>query len=410
MPRGLVITTLLVFTAALFAAAMSQLESHRDSGIGGRESGQFPASPIPNLQSPPAPPPPDSRIPIPESPSIPLLGFTLNLHHNNEHELYQQAVTDLADMGFDTVQFTVPVFQTDGRSDEIRIETGPGRGPRADRLIDLIRRARARRMTVILSPILLFTKPRGDEWRGKISPHDWNNWWTSYRRMTEHFLQIAAEHDVRIYVVGSELLSTENQPHRWQAIIAAARSRFRGQLTYASHWDRYDAPAFWKQLDLVSVNEYFDVTQGRGLHRGATDGAEASLAAAWGRRRDTLLAFAARVGKPLLFTELGYPSLPWALERPWKYTHTGVPADHDAQAAGYRAFLSAWRPQLVARPGGNDGADPGPSPALTGTAPFAGVVFYEWDPYRRGEPTDTHYGIRGKPAESMLRELLNGRK
>ena len=387
MTRWLFILTLLVFIAAMAAAALTEKVDRR------AVHHPIVAAPAPSPQA-------QRPAPLPS----PLVGFTLNLHHNDDHALYRQAVTDLADMGFNAVQFTVPVFQTDGQANDIRIETGPARGPRADRLIDLIALARRRGMTVMLAPIVLFTHPRGDEWRGKLSPLDWDQWWTGYERISAFFLDIAIEHDVQVYVIGSELLTTERQSQRWRSLIASARQRFNGHLTYASHWDRYDVPAFWDSLDFVGVNDYFDMTDGRGA---LAD--QAALNAACSRRRDQLLTFAARVGKPLLLTEVGFPSLPWAVERPWKYTHDGAPADHDAQAAGYSALLHAWGPLLANAPK-RALADPSASGRTTNPPAFAGVMFYEWDPYRRGESTDTHYGIRGKPAESLLRELLEGRK
>ena len=82
--------------------------------------------------------------------------------------------------------------------------------------------------------------------------------------------------------------------------------------------------------------------------------------------RHRLLAYGAARRRPILFTEIGYPSLPWALRSPWNYGNDSDAApDHAAQARGYQAFLDAWGDLLATRPN---------------TALLAGVLFYHWAP------------------------------
>jgi hypothetical protein len=59
------------------------------------------------------------------------------------------------------------------------------------------------------------------------------------------------------------------------------------------------------------------------------------------------------------------------------------------QADGYRAFLDVWGDLLA-----------------EGDPRFAGVCFYEWDPYHAGGPGDTGYGVRGKPALEVLGKYM----
>ncbi len=334
-----------------------------------------------------------ARARIESRSTLPHCGFAISLHHTDHFADYLASVDQIAAMGFDSLAVVTPAFQPHGASDSVRLETGPGRGPHREQLVRLLRHARARGLDTLLMPVVLFTAPRGNEWRGKIHPGDWDAWWASYRRVLDHFLQVAIDADVTVFSVGSELLSTERQPDRWAALIAHARSRFSGRLTYSTNWDHYHVPTVWGDLDYIGISGYWDIT-------GLTDPDAPDpnkLAERWSQIRDRVLEFGRSQNRPVMFTEIGYPSLPWALTDPWNYVNgSDAFADGDRQAMGYSAFLAAWT-DLLAAPAPVTGAPPNP---------LAGVFFYEWDPYHQGGPADTGYGVRGKPAERILRRWL----
>jgi len=369
---------------------------------------------------PPAlPTPPASTNPQPAGASI--VGFAINFHHTDDVAPFLRAVDELASLGFNAVEVLTPAFQRDGVATEISVQYGPGLSPRRDDLLALLRHAKARGMTTPLMPRVVFTNPRGNEWRGKINPEDWDAWWVSYRRNLDYFIDIAREADVDILMVGSELISTERQIDRWQELIAYARSRFSGALTYSTNWDHYQYPAFWPLLDMIGINGYWEISG---------DAEELApwpqLQLRWRRIRHEVASFAHRTGRPVLLTEIGYPSLPWALKDPWNYVNADdTPAAPSVQALGYAAFLSAWcdvirphpvtsldesagSPATVASTGDAretvDAADAA-SP-VRDRAWIKGVYFYSWDPYGKGARDDTGYGVQGKPALDLLRRWL----
>jgi len=322
--------------------------------------------------------------------ALPRVGFAMNLHHTGQLDAYLEGVDALAEMGCDHLVILVPVFQTHGGATDIAIRPGPGRSPDLHQLTALLRRAEQRELLSVMMPIVLFTDPRGNEWRGKIQPESWDRWWAAYRRVMRTFADLAQRHGVDVLSVGSELLSTEQQGRRWREVIHEVRARYTGSLTYSTNWDHYHVPVFWSELDVMGINAYWDLLPNGG------EPTASRLAKRWGRIRDQVLAFAADQDKPLLFTEVGYPSLPWGLKDPWNYVNAKqAEPDPEAQAAGYAAFLSAWGDRLRGER---------PSPFL------AGVTFYKWDPYYRGGPKDTGYGVRGKPAQDLVRELLRQRR
>src|SRR5205823_4640957 len=129
---------------------------------------------------------------------------------------YLTAIDEIAAMGFNTVEVLTPMFQDNGASESMRVSVGPGRSPERKDLVKVLRHAREKGLTTVLMPLVLFENPRGNEWRGKIQPEKWDNWWKSYRKNIDYFLDIANEADASVFSIGSELLSTEKQLDRWE--------------------------------------------------------------------------------------------------------------------------------------------------------------------------------------------------
>lgn len=339
---------------------------------------------------------------LPDRFPSPRIGFSLNVYHTDHLARYLDAIDQMADLGINHLQIVTPMFQEYGGSAEVELLRGPGRGPTPEELVVLLRYAHDRGLTTGLMPQVNFTRPRGTEWRGKLRPDDWQRWWASYERAIDTFVDIAVAADVDVFCVGCELITTQG-PDRlddWQSLITHCRDRYDGLLTYSTTWDSYDDVQFWPQLDLVGVSGYWDMTTRARNPQHPTD---AEIDARWREIREPLLTFARRHDRPVFITELGYPSLPWALSKPWNYVNprdTPAKPYPAAQARGYASFLRNWN-DLLRRP---DEMNRDDAPPL-----FFGVTFYAWDPYRsdpEAAAADTGYGIRGKPAEAVLRAWL----
>ena len=87
-------------------------------------------------------------------------------------------------------------------------------------------------------------------------------------------------------------------------------------------------------------------------------------------------------GRPILFTEVGYPSRRGAATDPWNYA-ARRPGDLEGQRRCYRAFAEAWE----------------------GVPELAGAFFYLW--WGEGGPEDRDYTPRGKPAAHELSRWFN---
>jgi hypothetical protein len=310
--------------------------------------------------------------PVPSAPQLGWRGMAVALWNVQDPGLVDatdRAFAELAALGVDAVLLPVRWRQLDVHAAEL--------APHPEVTVDdavlatIIARARARGLRVGLLPIVDLERIARGAWRGTLAPPDVDRWWQSYRRFILHLAELAAGHDVALLCVGSELASTEAWQARWWALIAEVRERFHGTLTYSANWDHYQHVSFWDRLDVIGVSSYTPLCQPE--DDVCTD--DDALTDAWTSALSALVAFAR--GKPILITEVGYPSVTGALAAPWDYTADG-PVDLDAQRRGYQAFATA----------------------LAATPSVTGVFFWIWD--GPGGPDDRGYTVRGKPAAAVL--------
>jgi hypothetical protein len=324
--------------------------------------------------------------PDPKLDPKPLRGFALNFHHTPDIKIYFDAIDQIQDMGFDSIEVVTPMYQTNGASTDIRIIVGPGKSPSHEDLAKVLAYAKQKGFRTALMPIVLLAEPRGNEWRGKIRPDDWNTWWKAYEKSMDGFLKVAIASNTDVFSVGSELLTTEKQADHWSAFIKKTRARFKGRLSYSTNWDHYQTPVFWSQLDMIGINGYWNLQKDIPADQPVT---HEKLVARWEEIQSQLLEFGESQKKPILLTEIGYPSLPWGLKDPWNYVNSKkATTDVQQQADGYRAFLQVWKPLFCDKPD---------------TSVATGVFFYKWDPYFDGGDDDTGYGVRNKPAYDLLK-------
>jgi hypothetical protein len=315
---------------------------------------------------------------LPARAAPPMRGIALGLYHREADEKgysFPAMLSEIHRVGADHVSLVVSWRQRDVRSIAI--------APHAevtipdDRLRRLIREAKRRRLKVFLFPILELEVRRPLEWRGTLAPRDVDGWWRSYQAFILHYARLAADEKVEILSIGSELATTEAWRERWFALIALVRRTYGGALLYSANWDHYEQVSFWSRLDYVGVTAYNELSR-------SNDAPEAELRESWRRVKDRLVAFAKKIDKPLVITEVGWTSQDGAAVHPWDYT-SRAPVDLEEQRRCYAAFVAAW-----------DG-----EPAL------AGVFFWNW--FGAGGARDTYYTPKGKPAEKVLRDWYRTR-
>lgn len=313
---------------------------------------------------------------------LPYRGVVMQIQRTDWIDKYEQSIDEIAALGADTVKFVVDARQENGASAKIYLDLRMT--PTVEQLGRLIKYAKSKKLRVILMPIVLLDEPRNNEWRGKIQPIEdnggWDSWWRSYRDMLTHFAYIAQGGGADVFVVGSELISTETETHLedWRKTIRDVRKVFKGRLTYSSNWDHYTHVKFWDQLDFIGMNSYWKLGDDR-------DVSVEQIVERWRAIQKELFAFQKKVNKPILLLEVGWCSMANMASEPWDYTvgEDEAPTDLELQKKLYEAFFTAWhgRPEL------------------------GGFSIWVWDPVGGGRE-DRGYTPKGKPAESVLREWL----
>jgi hypothetical protein len=297
-------------------------------------------------------------------------GVALGLFGEDPDWSYDGLLAEIQALGATHVELVIPYYQHDVAATAIGPHT---RFSPPDRtVLRTLRQAQARGLKVLLFPIVRLEDggPNGD-WRGTLRPRDRDAWYASYRRWLLALADLAAREGVAALSVGSELSTLDVDRPRWAELVGEVRRRYHGQLTYSGNWDHFDQVAIYDLVDLAGVTGYFELRS----PDGASD--QAALTRAWGGHRRRLEAFAARVRRPLLFTELGYLSQKGTHAWPWK-EGADEPIDGAEQARCYEAFVAAWR----------------------GSPVLAGAFVWNW--YGWGGPRSKGYTPRNKPAAAVI--------
>lgn len=349
-----------------------------------------------------------------------IAGVALPMHHKEPHQTYAWELAEIAELGAQWVNLIVAT-RID-KADSVHVPHTSERTPSDERIRATIEAAHALGLGVQLMPIVLIANPGPKDWRGTLAPKDPGQFWRSYDRWICHMADLASTSGAEILCIGSELASLESDQSAWLRLIANVRMRYRGQLTYSANWDHFAQVPFWGQLDFASMTAYFtlcadakgaaadfergdlagtdqfkepalddakpgtedskpdtaqDLRRAAALRACVQAGWQAALFEAWRLSRISKL--------PVLFSEVGVPSVEGALAGPWDYT-LDAPVDLEAQRLAFELFREA----LV----------PGTSPAEG----FHGAFLYDyWGP---GGPDDKTYSPRGKPALAEWRRIL----
>jgi hypothetical protein len=296
-------------------------------------------------------------------------GMTLGLFNAESAE--GPLLEEVRSTGATDVSLVITWQQEDLAATEVVVDPST---PSDDRLRAAIRRAHGLGLRVMLFPLVRLCHRTAREWRGLLQPHDLDRWFASYDRRLLQLAALAAEERVERLSIGSELVSLERYADRWRELVRATRARYHGELLYSANWDRYSEVPFWQDVDLIGISAYWGVTP-----PGAPVTAEEAIAA-WQPIRRRLVAFGREHRRPIVFTEIGYPSVSGAGAWPWNDFLTGADGakDDEAQRRLYEAFTVVWSSERG----------------------LAGVYFWIWD---EGGFSDRGYSPRDKPAELVVR-------
>ena len=265
-----------------------------------------------------------------------------------------------------------------GHADGIRRH--PTSSPTDEALLRTFREARSRDLRIMFFPTLNI-KDEADNakwWRGNIRPDHWDLWWRNYTAFNVHLAALAQRGGVEWYSVGTEMATTQPFKARWCALIQQVRQVYRGKVIYSVNFDSHDSFTFGDCLDVIGMNTYDPIAKHDEYPT------RKQIVDEWWWIVDKARTLQARFGKPVMITEVGYPSVAHAHVGPWDF-RTDKPADPQLQNELLKGAFSVLR-------NWSDGA----------------AVFY----YLYGEdlkpgvipggPGDRTYAPWSKPAEATL--------
>lgn len=217
-------------------------------------------------------------------------------------------------------------------------------------------------------------------WRGSITMKteaDWQAWFTQYEAFIVAQAKQASADEVEMFSIGLEYVeATRGHAAQWRRIIKAVRAVYPGTLTYAADYNHETQNiTWWDALDVIGVNGYFTLSD-------QMSPALPALIIGVLPHFAKLSALARKYDKKIIFTEIGFPTVPSAAIRPWQW------------------------------PGGDEGPDPALQARLFQTmlmacaqAPWCGGMYW-WKYYEAPEKTPhaIDYSPKGKPAEAILRQ------
>lgn len=246
----------------------------------------------------------------------------------------------VAEVGADWVA-VVPYAFVDPATGGVRFDRPrQHRGEREAGIRRQIDQARLHGLQVLLKPHLWV---RGVGWAGEYVPESAparRSFDEGYREYVLAMAELAEELDVEMLAVGTELTRlVDERPDLFRGLIRDVRAVYGGSLTYAANWDAYRRVPFWSMLDYVGVDAYFPLSTEA---RPEVD----ELVAAWSPVVRELRALSEDVGRPVLFTEFGYRSMPGATGEQWTLPDVRRTepdrADHTVQAEAYEALFRTW--------------------------------------------------------------------
>ncbi len=185
-----------------------------------------------------------------------------------------------------------------------------------------IQQGKKLKMGVLLKPHIGYWGSKFS-WRGEIgfgqNEAEWKRFFDDYTRWIVTLAKMAEAAGAEMIAIGTEYKLTE-QRKEWFAVIAAVRKVYKGKLTYAANWDSFDKVPFWGKLDYIGIQAYFPLSD-------VIPPKEKDIAEGWKRVLLNLKAYAEKVGKPMIFTEIGYNRSAWAAQKPWDHKQGGPMAE-----------------------------------------------------------------------------------
>jgi len=289
----------------------------------------------------------------------------------------------LLDTGVNWVCLAVAVFQKTFSSTEIMFDYK--HTPTDKEITQTIFSLRESGVSVCLKPIL---NCADGVWRAQIDFPDadmlgrdryWNDWFDSYTAFITHYAEIARDANCEMFCIGCEMSAAERKDAHWRGLIEKIREVYKGRLVYnTNHGDEHRVKWF-DALDLIGTSAYYPVAKKPGASKKA-------MAEEWEKVAGRLEKLSKKLGKQVLFMEIGVRSAAGCAAMPWDFTHKEYPVSEQEQANFYDSCLDVFSSKSW----------------------FAGMMWWDWSTKIYTEKdtakNDTGFNIHLKKAEKVVRK------
>lgn len=258
-------------------------------------------------------------------------------------------------------------------------------------IISTVRDFHDRGIKVCLKPMI---DTEDGVWRAQIDFPDtnmmgkdiyWDKWFAAYRAYLVHYAELAAFTDCEMLCLGCEMLGTERKEKHWRETIAAVRAVYGGKLVYNTNHGKEEVAKWYDMIDYLGTSAYYPVAPK--LDEGLPKTASVEyMTAEWTKIAERLEGVSRRIGKPVIFMEIGCRSAAGCASMPWDFTHRELPYSEEEQANFYESSLAVMSKQPW----------------------FAGYFWWDWSTFvyddRDTAAQDTGFNIHLKKAEEIVRK------
>lgn len=312
-------------------------------------------------------------------------GYTYGYHaekglYESEEGRYSQDA--LMDIGINWVCLAFPVNQKQFTSTEILFDYRHN-VPDLE-LIATIKRFHDRGVKVCLKPMI---NCEDGMWRALIDFPDqsmfeedtyWGKWFESYQAFLTHYARLAEYTGCEMFCLGCEMLGTERKETYWRQTIAMVRDVYHGPLVYNTNHGKEELAQWYDALDYLGTSAYYPVESAPGA-------SEEMMRQEWEKIAAHLEKVSKRLGKKIIFMEIGCRSALGCAQMPWDFTHKEFPVSEGEQANFFQSSMSVMAEKDW----------------------FGGYFWWDWSTViyhtREEAAVDTGFNIHLKKAEEVVR-------
>ena len=292
------------------------------------------------------------------------VNFTAEFPEKYDSEGTRDVLRQLPAYGVNAIALA-PYGYSTSHPPRVHLNSGPESWENDEGLIEVSRLAHSLGMKVMLKPAI---------WKAFqlqfASATDRAEWFGEYAVFLEHYARLATEIHADIFCIGGEFVNLTSYDADWRQLIARVRACYPGPLVYAANFGKeFEALRFWDALDYIGLQEYYPLPDNL-----STDSLLRQV-----------IAVESEFGKPVIFTEAGFPSSAFPNRKPWDDPE-GQRLDLKAQANCYRAIFRAFYKQPW----------------------FEGVYWWRVGTDGEGGPEDASLTPWGKPAMEVVKRWYLG--